>query len=193
MKKNLFYTIILTLIGLHAGAQQTQDISSGVARTIYDLLRTVPGVEIASGASLKDQPKVYIRDARNMKGKVAALFVLDNVIYEGDIAAINPIDVANVTVLKDAASASAYGSRGFGGVILISTKNGKGYVPPTVSSYEKSAYQYFINKGTELKVIGKDGKTITTGVISRETDSSIIIRKKEIHKKLIEKVEIIIE
>lgn len=193
MKKNLFYTIILTLIGLHAGAQQTQDISSGVARTIYDLLRTVPGVEIASGASLKDQPKVYIRDARNMKGKVAALFVLDNVIYEGDIAAINPIDVANVTVLKDAASASAYGSRGFGGVILISTKNGKGYVPPTVSSYEKSAYQYFINKGTELKVIGKDGKTITTGVISRETDSSIIIRKKEIHKKLIEKVEMIIE
>jgi len=193
MKKNLFYTFILTLIGLHAGAQQTQDISSGVARTIYDLLRTVPGVEIASGASLKDQPKVYIRDARNMKGKVAALFVLDNVIYEGDIAAINPIDVANVTVLKDAASASAYGSRGFGGVILISTKNGKGYVPPTVSSYEKSAYQYFINKGTELKVIGKDGKTITTGVISRETDSSIIIRKKEIHKKLIEKVEIIIE
>jgi TonB-dependent SusC/RagA subfamily outer membrane receptor len=193
MKKNLFYTFILTLIGLHAGAQQTQDISSGVARTIYDLLRTVPGVEIASGASLKDQPKVYIRDARNMKGKVAALFVLDNVIYEGDIAAINPIDVANVTVLKDAASASAYGSRGFGGVILISTKNGKGYVPPTVSSYEKSAYQYFINKGTELKVIGKDGKTITTGVISRETDSSIIIRKKEIHKKLIEKVEMIIE
>ena len=36
---------------------------------------------------------------------------------------------------------------------------------------------------------GKDGKTITTGVISRETDSSIFIRKKEIHKKLIEKVE----
>lgn len=193
MKKNLYYTILLTLIGLHAGAQQTQDISSGAARTIYDLLRTVPGVEIASGASLKDQPKVYIRDARNMKGKVAALFVLDNVIYEGDISALNPLDVANVTVLRDAASAAAYGSRGFGGVILISTKNGKGNVPPVVSSYEKSAYQYFINKGTELKVIGKDGKTITTGVISRETDSSIFIRKKEIHKKLIEKVEMIIE
>lgn len=193
MRRSILHIMFLLAIGLHGMAQQTQDISAGQARTIYDLLRTVPGVEIASGASLKDQPKVYIRDARNMKGKVAALFVLDNAIYEGDIAAINPIDVANVTVLKDAASAAAYGSRGFGGVILITTKNGKGFVPPTVSNYEKSAYQYFINKGTELRVIGKDGKTITTGVISRESDSSIFIRKKEIHKKLIEKVEMIIE
>lgn len=193
MTRIILYMIMFTVFGLHVEAQQTQDISSGAARTIYDLLRTVPGVEIASGASVRDQPKVYIRDARNLKGKIAALFVLDNVIYEGDIAAINPIDVASVTVLKDAASAAAYGSRGFGGVILITTKNGKGYIPPVVSSYEKSAYQYFINKGTELKVIGKDGKTITTGVISRETDSSIFIRKKEIHKKLIEKVEMIIE
>jgi hypothetical protein len=78
-------------------------------------------------------------------------------------------------------------------VILITTKNGKGYLPPVVSNYEKSAYQYFISKGIELRVIGKDSKTITTGVISRESDSSIFIRKKEIHKKLIEKVEMIIE
>jgi TonB-dependent SusC/RagA subfamily outer membrane receptor len=193
MKKIIPYIILLMALGMDVHAQQTQDISSGAARTIYDLLRTVPGVEVATGSSMKDQPKVYIRDARNMKGKIAALFVLDNVIYEGEIASINPIDVANVTVLKDAASAAAYGSRGFGGVILITTKNGKGYLPPVVSNYEKSAYQYFISKGIELRVIGKDSKTITTGVISRESDSSIFIRKKEIHKKLIEKVEMIIE
>jgi TonB-dependent SusC/RagA subfamily outer membrane receptor len=95
-------------------------------------------------------------------------------------------------VLKDAASAAAYGSRGFGGVVLITTKNGKGFVPPVVNSYEKSAYQYFIKNGTELKVFGKDGKVITTGVISRETETSIFIRKKEVNKSLIEKVEMII-
>lgn len=193
MRQIILHIIFLLAIALHASAQQTQDISSGAARNIYDLLRTVPGVEISSTASPRDQPKVYIREARNMRGKVAAIFVLDNVIYEGDIGAINPIDVASVTVLKDAASAAAYGARGFGGVIIITTKNGKGYVPPVVSSYEKSAYQYFINKGIELRVIGKDGKTMTTGIISKETDSSIIIRKKEIHKRLIEKVEMIIE
>ena len=126
-----------------------------------------------------------------MKGKVAALFVLDKAIYDGDVSMINPLDVADVTVLKDAASAAAYGSRGFGGVVVITTKSGKGTVPPAVSTYEKSAYQYFISKGIELRVIGKDGKNISSGVISRETDSSIFIRKKEILKSLIEKVELI--
>jgi hypothetical protein len=43
----------------------------------------------------------------------------------------------------------------------------------------------------ELRIIGKDGKSITSGVISRETDSSIFVRKKEILKSTIEKVEII--
>jgi TonB-dependent SusC/RagA subfamily outer membrane receptor len=106
---------------------------------------------------------------------------------------INPLDVAEITVLKDNAAASLYGARGFGGVVLITTKNGKGVIPPQVNSYEKSAYQYFISKSIEIRVIGKDGKTITTGVISKETDQSIFIRKKEIPKSSIEKVEIVTE
>jgi hypothetical protein len=40
-------------------------------------------------------------------------------------------------------------------------------------------------------VIGKDGKTIATGIISKETNESIFIRKKEIPKNSIEKVEIV--
>jgi TonB-dependent SusC/RagA subfamily outer membrane receptor len=128
-----------------------------------------------------------------MKGKVPAAFVVDRVMYDGDISLINPLDVAEITVLKDNAAASLYGARGFGGVVLITTKNGKGVIPPQVNSYEKSAYQYFISKSIEIRVIGKDGKTITTGVISKETDQSIFIRKKEIPKSSIEKVEIVTE
>ena len=159
-------------------------------RNIFDLLRTIPGVEIGASAGMKT-PQVFVRDARNMKGKVAALFVVDQAIYEGDIASLNPMDIASAAVLKDAASTAAYGARGFGGVILITTKNGKGTAPAAVSTYEKSAYQYFISKGIEMKIIGKDGKTIANGVITKETDSSILVRKKEIHKQNIEKVEII--
>jgi TonB-dependent SusC/RagA subfamily outer membrane receptor len=173
-------------------AQTTQDISSGATRNIFDLLRTIPGVEISmNSGSLKTQQQVFIRDARNMKGKVPAIFVLDNAIYEGDISLINPMDVASMTALKDEASTAAYGSRGFGGVIVITTKKGSGAVPAAVSSYEKSAYQYFISKAIELKIIGKDGKSIANGVITKETDSSILLRKKEILKRNIEKVEII--
>ena len=173
-------------------AQTTQDISSGAARNIFDLLRTIPGVEISmNSGSLKTQQQVYIRDARNMKGKVPAIFVVDKAIYDGDISMINPMDVASLTALKDEAATAAYGGRSFGGVIVITIKNGKGTIPAAVSTYEKSAYQYFISKGVALKIVGKDGKTIANGVITKETDSSILLRKKEILKRNIEKVEII--
>lgn len=182
--------LLAVCCALGSMAQTTQDISSGAVRNIFDLLRTIPGVEIGASAGMKT-PQVFVRDARNMKGKVAALFVVDQAIYEGDIASLNPMDIASAAVLKDAASTAAYGARGFGGVILITTKNGKGTPPAAVSTYEKSAYQYFISKGIEMKVIGKDGKTIANGVITKETDSSILVRKKEILKQNIEKVEII--
>jgi TonB-dependent SusC/RagA subfamily outer membrane receptor len=180
------------LCALGSMAQTTQDISSGAVRNIFDLLRTIPGVEISmTSGSLKTQQQVYIRDARNMKGKVPAIFVVDKAIYDGDISLINPMDVASMTALKDEAAKAIYGARGFGGVIVITTKNGTGTIPAAVSTYEKYAYQYFISRGIELKVVGKDGKTLANGVITKETDSSVLMRKKEILKKNIEKVEII--
>jgi len=186
--------LLAIFCGLVSIAQTTQDISSGAARNIFDLLRTIPGVEISmNSGSLKTQQQVYIRDARNMKGKVPAIFVVDKAIYDGDISMINPMDVASMTALKDEAAKAVYGARGFGGVIVITTKNGTGTIPAEMNTYDKSAYQYFISKGTELKIIGKDGKIMTNGVIIKETDSSILLRKKEILKKNIEKVEIIIQ
>lgn len=190
IKSTGFLLAIFCVLG--SMAQTTQDISSGAVRNIFDLLRTIPGVEISmNSGSLKTQQQVYIRDARNMKGKVPAIFVVDKAIYEGDISMINPMDVASMTALKDEAATAAYGGRGFGGVIVITTKNGSGTPAANVSTYEKSAYQYFISKGIELKIVGKDGKSIANGVITKETDSSILLRKKEILKKNIEKVEII--
>ncbi len=53
------------------------------------------------------------------------LVIVDNFVYEGDINNINPNDVENVTVLKDAAAASIWGSRSANGVIVITTKKGK--------------------------------------------------------------------
>lgn len=192
MKSSLFTWLILFCTLTTASAQLTQDISSGAARNIYDLLRNVPGVDISMpNGSARNSQQVYIRDARNLKSKVPATFVVDGVIYDGDVSLINPMDVANITVLKDQAASAVYGARGFGGVVQITTKNGKGVIPPAVSTYEKSAYQYFISKGTALRVIGKTGKSIAAGVITKETDSSILMRKKEILKKEIEKVEII--
>jgi len=53
------------------------------------------------------------------------LIVLDNFPFEGDINSINPNDVENVTLLKDAAAAAIWGVRAGNGVIVITTKKGK--------------------------------------------------------------------
>lgn len=52
------------------------------------------------------------------------LVILDNFPYEGDINQLNPNDVESVTILKDAAAASIWGSRASNGVIVITTKKG---------------------------------------------------------------------
>lgn len=53
------------------------------------------------------------------------LIVLDNFPYEGELSNINPNDIENITVMKDAAAASIWGARAGNGVIVITTKQGK--------------------------------------------------------------------
>lgn len=57
------------------------------------------------------------------------LIVVDNFPYDGSLDNINPNDVENITVLKDASAASIWGARSGNGVIVITTKKGKRYQP----------------------------------------------------------------
>ena len=68
---------------------------------------------------------IRIRGVGSINASMSPLYVLDGVPYDGDIAALNPSDIASMTVLKDAAAAALYGARGANGVILITTKRGK--------------------------------------------------------------------
>ncbi|MGV3764883.1 MAG: SusC/RagA family TonB-linked outer membrane protein [Chitinophagaceae bacterium] len=61
------------------------------------------------------------------------LIVVDNFIYNGNIADINPNDVQQVTLLKDAAAASIWGARAGNGVIVITSKKGKFSQPAKIS------------------------------------------------------------
>lgn len=53
------------------------------------------------------------------------LIVVDNFPYEGDVNNINPNDIENITILRDAAAASIWGARAGNGVIVINTKKGR--------------------------------------------------------------------
>ncbi|HTN37268.1 MAG TPA: SusC/RagA family TonB-linked outer membrane protein [Arachidicoccus sp.] len=68
---------------------------------------------------------ISIRGLSTINGPLDPLIVVDNFIYDGDINNINPNDVENITILKDAAAASIWGARAGNGVIVITTKKGK--------------------------------------------------------------------
>jgi TonB-linked SusC/RagA family outer membrane protein len=87
----------------------------------------VPGLNItqSGGTGMDATPSINIRGVATIgEGSTGSpLILIDGM--EGDINAINPQDIENISVLKDAAASSIYGSRAPFGVILVTTKSGK--------------------------------------------------------------------
>lgn len=117
-------------------ADQIQD----VPELSFDKMLTgkVAGVQITSTSG---QPgaasQVRIRGTSSLNAGNEPLYVVDGIpVMEGDqsyftntgnaLTMINPSDIESITILKDAAAASIYGSRAANGVILITTKSGTG-------------------------------------------------------------------
>ncbi|WP_162846975.1 SusC/RagA family TonB-linked outer membrane protein [Mucilaginibacter gracilis] len=68
---------------------------------------------------------ITIRGVSTFMASTQPLIVVDNFPYEGEINNLNPNDIENITILKDAAAASIWGARSGNGVIVITTKKGK--------------------------------------------------------------------
>lgn len=68
---------------------------------------------------------VRVRGQASILAGSDPLYVVDGFPIVGDISAINPDEIESISVLKDAASTSLYGSRAANGVVLITTKSGK--------------------------------------------------------------------
>lgn len=100
-------------------------ISSNVTSA---LAGTTPGVQVisSSGDPTSNAATIRIRGVGSMSASSAPLIVVDGTPYEGAISDINPNDVESMSVLKDASASAIYGHRGANGVILITTKKGKG-------------------------------------------------------------------
>ena len=99
-----------------------------VATVTEALQGIVPGLNISTstaGGQLDATKSFNIRGAGTIGdgSNASPLVLIDGM--EGDMNALNPNDIENISVLKDAAAASIYGSRAPFGVILITTKKGK--------------------------------------------------------------------
>lgn len=69
--------------------------------------------------------RIQIRGIASMSGQSTPLIIVDGMPYDGSLNTIAPSDIEAMTVLKDAAAASLYGSRAANGVLVITTKKGK--------------------------------------------------------------------
>lgn len=102
------------------------DLLSTVAPTRMDnvLRGMVSGVTITSSSGQPGAPtQVRVRGIGTINDS-NPLYIVDGMPVTGGIDYINPADIESIEVLKDAASAAIYGSRGANGVILVTTKSG---------------------------------------------------------------------
>jgi TonB-linked SusC/RagA family outer membrane protein len=129
------------------GAVSTVDVKKNLTgRAIPDVGRGLQGaaaglsVVIPSGEVGSD-PIIKIRgQLGSLQGGSAPLILLDNVEIPS-IQIVNPNDIASITVLKDAASASIYGSKASFGVVLITTKKGAAGDKPSITYSNNFSWQ----------------------------------------------------
>ncbi|ULT26548.1 TonB-dependent receptor plug domain-containing protein [Sphingobacterium sp. E70] len=100
---------------------------SGFAETLQGMS---PGVNVTNNeGNPGGDSRIQIRGISSMSGSSNPLYVVDGMPYDGQLTSIAPSDIESITVLKDAAASSLYGSRAANGVIVITTKKGKSAKP----------------------------------------------------------------
>lgn len=101
----------------------------------------VAGVMVVqqSGQAGEDQAQIRIRGISSMENNNVPLVIIDGM--EGSINDVDPQDIESMTVMKDASSAAIYGNKAASGVILITTRRGKGETFQVDFSYMGSLQQ----------------------------------------------------
>jgi len=152
------------------GKQKKAEYSGAVARVTGAEIRNVPiatfeqmlqgkaaGVTVLNGSGQPGNPaNVTIRGQLSITSGATPLYVVDGMPVEAAVfQGINPNDIENIEVLKDASSAAQYGSRGAAGVIVVTTRRGQsGKVKVTYSGQfgtkNKPTFNYDIMNSTQL-------------------------------------------
>ena len=144
-KKSHVTGAIAQLEGDDVAAIQASRVDDALAGKLAGVL-----IQNQSGEPGAD-PKIQIRAASSLSGDSNPLIVVDGYPISGSLATINPNDIESLEVLKDAASAAIYGSRGANGVILVTTKNGKSGKPKFSYNAYTSVSQKYVNDIEMLK------------------------------------------
>ena len=113
----------------------------------------VSGLSIMSnsGDPSSSQTSIRLRGVNSLNSSNTPLFILDGApVTETVFNTLNPNDIENITVLKDAASVAIYGSRAANGVIVITSKRGKYAEKATVNIRAKYGWSQMTQDKTEM-------------------------------------------
>ena len=118
-------------------------------KTVQDILRGTPGLAVGYNADAKGGGSLSIRGQRSLYtdgGHNDPLLILDGMMFYGELSEINPDDIGQIDVLKDASAAAVYGAKAANGVIIITTKKGKQGKPvinfsANIGLTQRSAYR----------------------------------------------------
>lgn len=123
------------------GVQKKSDVTGSMASVGAEELTARPvnnafealqgkaaGVDITTNERPGEIGDIRIRGNRSLSASNSPLYVVDGVplMSASSIETLNPRDIESIDVLKDASATAIYGSRGANGVILVTTKQGKG-------------------------------------------------------------------
>ena len=112
------------------GQIKTEKFEKERPLSVQDLLRSnIPGVNVGLKNTAKGGGDVVVRGQKSLAAGNSPLIVIDGVIFFGELSEINPLDVEQIDVLKDASAAAVYGAKSANGVILVTTKKGKSEKP----------------------------------------------------------------
>lgn len=133
------------------GSVDGEDLENIPSSRVDQVLQgRVTGVDVTqANGSPGAASTIRIRGGNSIQGNNDPLFVIDGFIVgtDFDLNNINTNDIESIEVLKDATAISIYGARGANGVILISTKSGRGRVPgePVFTFNSYYGMQYIMN------------------------------------------------
>ena len=129
---------------------------------------TIQNTSSEAGAA----PKISIRGISSVNAGASPLIVIDGMPVPDGLSFLNPADIESIEVLKDAASAAIYGSRGASGVIMVTTK--KGAVGKTKYNFKYSAGQKKDYKRYDIMNTKEYVGMLFTEMQLRSTDPSVV-------------------
>lgn len=127
------------VVAIGYGSQKKRDVTGSVQSIPSKDLEDLPvpqlaqklqgktaGVEILQTTGIPGEGmSIRVRGAASINATNQPLYVVDGFPIVGDINTINPDEIENISILKDASATSLYGSRAANGVVLIQTKQGQ--------------------------------------------------------------------